>query len=177
MPNLLDEPIIDIKVKPLKPTKYKSRFKNVERVRNAKQKTARLIRENNYKIADWILNTKLPKNVSKTLPVKVQALIKLVKDSKYKSSIDIKPEPDKTDELSRESESAFKKNVVIYEMKILDEMDCLNQMQLLDSRKTELLVNKLEVLKGIKCNETIKVSLEKQGIADDTIIENSFTFT
>ena len=75
----------------------------------------------------------MPKNVSKTLPVKVQTLIKLVKDSKYKSSIDIKPE--QTDELSRESESAFKKNVVIYEMKILDEMDCLNQMQLLDSKK------------------------------------------
>ena len=134
MPNFLDEPLIDIKVKPLKLTKYKSRFKSVERVRNATQKTAKLIRENNYKIADWILNTKLPNNVSKSLTVDVQAFIKLVKNSKYNSSIDIKPEPDKTDELSRESESAFKKNVVIYEMKILDEMDCLNQMQLLDSR-------------------------------------------
>ena len=182
MANLLDEPLSDIKVKLLNSTKSKSRFNFVKWIRNAKLKTAQLIRENDYQIAEWILNMDIPDKISKTLPAKIQSLIKLVKNTKYKNSADIKP--DQTHEftieptkLSRESESAFKKNVVVYEMKVLDHMDCLSQMSLLDSRKTELLANQLEVLKGVKCNETIKVSLEKQGAVDDTIIENSFTFT
>ena len=40
-------------------------------------------------------------------------------------------------------------------MKILDKVDPLNQMMLLNERKTYLLNKRMIFLKGIKCNETL----------------------
>ena len=214
MPYLLNESLDDIKVKSLQPGKFRrSRFDVTKWVENAKLKTAKIIRENNNKLADWFLNVELPNSVVNTLPVKVRSLLNLVKKTKYKKVdiVDVNEssrssmnnnnnnnnktsnnnntelsqrskksklgKPIKLSELSKESESAFRKNVIVYDMNILNSMDCLSQMSQLESMKSKLLVDKLNVLKGIKCNETIRVFLEKQGAADDTIIENNFTFT
>ena len=61
-------------------------------------------------------------------------------------------------------------------MKVLDSKDPLNQMMLLNTRKTYLLEKKLNSLKGIKCNETLEVKFEKLG-SEGKMIEKSFTFT
>ena len=174
MTNLLDEPLKDINVKPMRPTKLKRRFNILNFVKNAKLKTtASLVKQNAKDIAEWILNMKISKTTSRILPNKIKNIIKLVNETNYLE----KPIFDRDAHLSRESESAFKRNIVVFDMKILNELDCLKQMELLNKRKSELLTEQLQVLKGIKCNETIKVSLEKQGFADGTTIENSFTFT
>ena len=61
-------------------------------------------------------------------------------------------------------------------MKILDNVDPLNQMNLLNQRKTYLLDKRLTLLKGIKCNETLEVKFEELG-SGGRMIEKSFTFT
>ena len=61
-------------------------------------------------------------------------------------------------------------------MKVLDNKDPLNQMMLLNDRKTYLLEKRLNLLKGVKCNETLEVKFEKLG-SDGQMIEKSFTFT
>ena len=61
-------------------------------------------------------------------------------------------------------------------MKILDIVDPLNQMILLNERKTFLLNKKLTLLKGIKCNETLEVKFEKLG-SGGRRIEKSSPFT
>ena len=46
---------------------------------------------------------------------------------------------------------------------MLNQDDLLNQMMLLNTRKTYLLDKRLNLLKDIKCNETLEVKFEKLG--------------
>ena len=78
--------------------------------------------------------------------------------------------------LSRKRESAFKNNAADYELTVESNKDPLEQMQLMTSEKTHLIYQKLDQLKGVKCNEMLEVIMEKQGADDETTIENSFTF-
>ena len=61
-------------------------------------------------------------------------------------------------------------------MKILDTADPLNQMLLLNPRKSYLINKRLNLLKAIKCNESVEVKFEKLG-SEGGMIEKSFTFT
>ena len=45
----------------------------------------------------------------------------------------------------------------------MDNVDPLNQMNLLNQRKTYLLNKRLIILKGIKCSETLDMKFEKLG--------------
>ena len=65
------------------------------------------------------------------------------------------------EKLSVKRNTAFKNNAIIYRMKILDTVDPLNQMILLNERKTFLLKKKLTLLKGIKCNENFGSEIRK----------------
>ena len=78
--------------------------------------------------------------------------------------------------LSVKKITAFKNNAIVYQMKVLDSKDPLNQMMLLNERKTFVLNKRLIQLKGIKCNETLEVKFEKLG-SEGRMIEKSFTFT
>ena len=49
-------------------------------------------------------------------------------------------------------------------------------MMLLTTRETYLLDKRLNLLKGIKCNETLEVTFEKLG-GEGKMIEKSFSFT
>ena len=62
--------------------------------------------------------------------------------------------------LSAKRITAFKNNAIIYKMKILHEVDPLNQMMILYKRKTYLLNKRVTLLKGVKCNETLEVKFE-----------------
>ena len=122
-------------------------------------------------IADWILNTEIKKL---KIPRKTKELVKLVMKSKYSDKpIEYKYSDDK---LSEKRNTAFKNNVIIYKLKVLNHDDPLKQMILLKERKTFLLNKRLILLKGIKCNETLEVKFEKLGIAEK-MIEKSFSFT
>ena len=129
-------------------------------------------------IANWILNTKIEKNQvqakAKSLPGKIKDLMKLVLKSKY-SDVEISHNYEK-EKLSVKRISAFKNDAIVYKMKVLDNKDPLNQMMLLNDRKTFLLNKRLIQLKGIKCNETLEVKFEKLG-SEGIMIEKSFTFT
>ena len=59
---------------------------------------------------------------------------------------------------------------------MLNRDDPLNQMMLLNTRKTNLLEKRLNTLKGIKCNETLEVTFEKLG-GEGGMIKKSFNFT
>ena len=78
--------------------------------------------------------------------------------------------------LSAKKITAFKNNAIIYKMKILDNVDPLNQMISLNERKTYLLNKRVRLLKGIKCNETLDVKFEKFS-SEGRMIEKSFAFT
>ena len=82
----------------------------------------------------------------------------------------------KKGKLSVKRISAFKNNAIVYKMKVSDNKDPLNQMMLLNDRKTFLLNKILIQLRGIKCNETVELKFEKLG-GENTMIEKSFTFT
>ena len=108
------------------------------------------------------------------LPEKTKEMITLVMGSKYSNKpINYNYSKEK---LSVKRNTAFKNNAIIYRMKILDIVDPLNQMILLNERKTFLLNKKLTLLKGIKCNETLEVKFEKLG-SGGKMIEKSFPFT
>ena len=129
-------------------------------------------------IANWILNTKIEKNQvpakAKSLPGKIKDLMKLVLKIKY-SDVEMSHNYEKG-KLSVKKITAFKNNAIVYQMKVLDSKDPLNQMMLLNERKTFLLNKRLIQLKGIKCNETLEVKFEKLG-SEGRMIEKSFTFT
>ena len=119
----------------------------------------------------WILNTEIKKL---KIPRKTKELVKLVMKSKYSDKpIEYKYSDNK---LSEKRNTAFKNNVIIYKLKVLNHDDPLKQMILLKERKTFLLNKRLILLKGIKCNETLEVKFEKLGI-EGKIIEKSFSFT
>ena len=169
--NLLDSLVPDINVPIMKPSKgawLKNWIKNAKcKMREASE----TIKRKSMQIAHWILNTKIMKSA---LPEKTKEMITLVMGRKYSNKpINYNYSKEK---LSVKRNTAFKNNAIIYRMKILDIVDPLNQMILLNERKTFLLNKKLTLLKGIKCNETLEVKFEKLG-SGGKMIEKSFPFT
>ena len=169
--NLLDTNVPEINVPIMalserKPSKT-NRFNSREWFQNA-------VRQTSLQIADWILNTgkkiieKLP------LPAKIKDLVELVMKSKYYKVPN--QNPNQNNKLSEKKNTAFKNNAIVYQLKILNRDDPLNQMMLLDTRKTYILDKQLNLLKGIKCNETLEVKFERLG-SKGQMIEKSFTFT
>ena len=142
--NLLDSLVPDINVPIMKPSKS-AWFKNW--IQNAKCKmreASETIKQRSMEIANWILK----RIVKSHLPTKIKELIKMVMDTKYSDEpISHKYSEEK---LSAKRITAFKNNAIIYKMKILDEVDPLNQIMLPNERKTYLLKKRLILLKGIK---------------------------
>ena len=169
--HLLDTAVPDINVPIMKTSERKptktNRFNSREWFQNA-------VRQTSLQIADWILNTgkkiinKLP------LPAKIKDLVELVMKSKYYKVPN--QNSNQNNKLSEKKNTAFKNNAIVYKLKVLNPDDPLNQMMLLNTRKTYLLDKRLNLLKGIKCNETLEVKFEKLG-SEGTMIEKSFTFT
>ena len=169
--NLLDSLVPDIDVPIMKPSKGVW-FKNW--IQNAKCKmheASETIKQRSMEIAYWILNKRI---VRSHLPTKIKELIKIVMETKYSDKHIIHKYSE--EKLSAKRITAFKNKAIIYEMKILDEVDPLNQMILLNERKTYLLNKRLILLRGIKCNETLEVEFEKLSSVGK-MIEKSFTFT
>ena len=167
---ILDSIVPDSGVPILKPKKI-SKFSINRWIDNAKIKISENIQQNSLKIADWILKTEVKKL---KIPPKTKKLMELVMKSKY-SDIPIKYKYS-DDKLSGKKNTAFKNNVIIYKLKVLNQDDLLKQMILLKERETFLLNKRLILLKGIKCNETLEVKFEKLG-SEGTMIEKSFSFT
>ena len=169
--HLLDTAVPDINVPIMKTSERKptktNRFNSREWFQNA-------VRQTSLQIADWILNTgkkiinKLP------LPAKIKDLVELVMKSKYYKVPN--QNSNQNNKLSEKKNTAFKNNAIVYKLKVLNPDDPLNQMMLLNTRKTYLLDKRLNLLKGIKCNETLEVKFEKLG-SEGRMIEKSFTFT
>ena len=128
------------------------------------------VKQTSLQLAHWILNTEIKEIKKLPLPAKIKDLIELVTKSKYYKV------PFQNNKLSEKKNTAFKNNAIVYKLKILNRNDPLNQMMLLDMRKTYLLDKRLNLLKGIKCNETLDVQFEKLG-GEGRMIEKSFTFT
>ena len=84
--------------------------------------------------------------------------------------------PNQSNKLSEKKNTAFKNNAIVYKLKVLSPDDPLNQMMLLNTRKTYLLDKRFNLLEGIKCNDTLEVKFEKLG-SEARMIEKSFTFT
>ena len=168
--NLLDSLVPDINVPIMKPSKP-IRFNLKKWIDNAKTKLSENVKRKSSQIANWILNPRIGKS---HLPAKIKELIKMVMGTEYSKKPII---PKYSDEkLSAKRITAFKNNAIIYKMKILDNVDPLNQMTLLNERKTYLLKKRLTLLKGIKCTETLDVKFEKLG-SGGRMIEKSFSFT
>ena len=169
--NLLDSLVPDINVPIMKPSRG-AWFKNW--IQNAKCKmheASETIKKRSMEIANWILNKRIVKSHS---PAKIKDLIKMVMGTEYSE----KPVIHKYSEenLSAKKITAFKNNAIIYKLKLLDNVDPLNQMILLKERKTYLLNKRVILLKGVKCNETLDVKFEKLG-SEGKMIEKSFSFT
>ena len=167
---ILDSIVPEINVPIMKPSRKKP-FKIKEWINNAITKISNQIKQKSMQIAEWILNAKIKKY---QVPSKIKNLVKLVLKSKY-SDVETSHNYEKK-KLSVKRITAFKNNAIVYKMKVLDSKDPLNQMMLLNDRKTYLLDKRLNLLKGIKCNETLEVKFEKLG-SGGQMIEKSFTFT
>ena len=166
--NLMDSDVPDIEV-PIMELSKRKRF-NIKWVEDAKTKLANKIKQKSKAIANWILNEEIKKTKKLPLPAKIEDLIKLVMKSEYSKKTF------KNNKLSVKKNTAFKNNAIVYQMKILDKNDPLNQMMKLNARKSFLLNKRLNLLKGIKCNETLEVKFEKLG-SEGRMTEKSFTFT
>ena len=169
--NLLDTNVPEINVpimelSEIKPSR-KNRFNFREWFQNA-------VRQTSLQIADWILNTGKKIITKLPLPAKIKDLVELVMKSKYHKVPS--QNPNQNNKLSEKKNTAFKNNAIVYKLKVLNPDDPLNQMMLLNTRKTYLLEKRLNLLKGIKCNETLEVKFEKLG-SEGQMIEKSFTFT
>ena len=169
--NLLDTNVPEINVPIMelserKPNKT-NRFNSRKWFQNA-------VKQTSLQIAHWILNT--GKKIIKKLPLpaKIKDLVELVMKSKYYKVPS--QNPNQNNKLSEKKNTAFKNNAIVYKLRILNRDDPLNQMMLLNTRKTYLLDKKLNLLKGIKCNETLEVKFEKLG-SEGVMIEKSFSFT
>ena len=167
---ILDSIVPEINVPIMKPSRKKP-FKIKEWINNATTKISNQIKQKSMQIAEWILNAKIKKY---QVPSKIKNLVKLVLKSKY-SDVETSHNYEK-EKLSVKRITAFKNNAIVYKMKVLDNKDPLNQMMLLNARKTYLLEKRLNLLKGVKCNETLDVKFEKLG-SEGQMIEKSFTFT
>ena len=108
------------------------------------------------------------------LPAKIKDLVELVMKSKYYKNPS--ENSNQNNKLSEKKNTAFKNNAIVYKLKVLNPDDPLNQMMLLNTRKTYLLDKRLNSLKGIKCNKTLEVKFEKLG-SEARMVEKSFTFT
>ena len=172
---ILDSIVPDINV-PIMKLSRKNPFNMEKWINKTTAKISKKIKQKSMQIANWILNTKIEKNQvpSKSLPVKIKDLMNTVLRSKY-SDVEISHNYEK-EKLSVKRISAFKNDAIVYKMKVLDNKDPLNQMMLLNDRKTFLLNKRLIQLKGIKSNETLEVKFEKLG-SEGIMIEKSFTFT
>ena len=169
--NLLDTNVPEINVPIMelserKPSKT-NRFNSRKWFQNA-------VKQTSLQIAHWILNT--GKKIIKKLPLpaKIKDLVELVMKSKYYKVPS--QNPNQNNKLSEKKNTAFKNNAIVYKLRILNPDDPLNQMMLLNTRKTYLLDKRLNLLKGIKCNETLEVKFEKLG-SEGVMIEKSFSFT
>ena len=167
---ILDSVVPEINVPIMKPSRRKP-FKIKQWINNAITKISNQIKQKSMQIAEWILNAKIGKY---QVPAKIKDLVKLVIKSKY-SDVEMSRNY-KKEKLSMKRITAFKNNAIVYKMEVLDNKDPLNQMMLLNERKTYLLEKRLNLLKGIKCNETLEVKFEKLG-SEGQMIEKSFTFT
>ena len=127
------------------------------------------IKQRSIEIANWILNTRIVKS---HLPANAKKLIGMVMGTKYC----VKPIIRKYSEekLNAIELTAIKNIEIIHKMKILDKVDPLNQMMLLNERKTFLLNERLILFKGIECNETLDMKFEKLG-SEGKMIEKSFS--
>ena len=165
--NRLDTIVPDINVpimkiserKPSKPNRFNSR----KWLQNAVNQTS-------LQIADWILNAEKEKIKKLSLPAKIKDLRELVMKSKYYKV------PFHNNKLSEKKNTVSKNNAIVYKLKVLNRDDPLNQMMLLNTRKTYLLDKRLNLLKGIKCNETLEIKFEKLD-GESRMIEKFFTFT
>ena len=167
---ILDSIVPDIDVPILKPKKI-SKFSINRWIDNAKMKISENLQRNSLNIADWILKTEIKKL---KIPPKTKKIMELVMKRKYSDKpIEYKYSDDK---LSEKRNTAFKNNVIIYKLKVLNHDDPLKQMISLKERKTFLFNKRLILLKGIKCNETLEVKFEKLG-SEGKMIEKSFFFT
>ena len=167
--NFLDSLVPDVPIIIMKPSKGVW-FKNW--IQNAKCKmheASETIKQRSMEIANWILNKRIVKS---HLPAKIKKRIKM--ETKYSD----KPIIHKYSEekLSAKKITALENKAIIHKMKILNNVDPLNQMMLLNERKTHLLNKRLILLKGIKCNETLEIKFEKLGSVGK-MMEKSFTFT
>ena len=178
--NLLDTIVpflLDINV-PIMELSRKKTFNMEKWINKTVTKISNKIKQKSMQIANWIFNTKIVKYQAlakaKSLPSKIKDLIKLVMKSKY-SDVEMSHNY-KKEKLSVKRSTAFKNNAIVYNMKVLDSKDPLNQMMLLNDRKAFLLNKRLIQLKGIKCNETLEIKFEKLG-SEGKMIEKSFTFT
>ena len=169
--NLLDTNVPEINVPIMelserKPSKT-NRFNSRKWFQNA-------VKQTTLQIAHWILNTGKKMIKKLPLPAKIKDLMELVMKSKYYKVPS--QNPNQNNKLSEKKYTAFKNNAIVYKLKVLNPNDPLNQMMLLNTRKTYLLDKRLNLLKGIKCNETLEVKFEKLG-SEARMVEKSFTFT
>ena len=146
--NLLDTIVPDINV-PIMELSRKKTFNMEKWINKTVTKISNKIKQKSMQIANWIFNTKIVKYQAlakaKSLPSKIKDLIKLVMKSKY-SDVEISHNY-KKEKLSVKRSTAFKNNAIVYNMKVLDSKDPLNQMMLLNTRKTYLLDKRLNLLK------------------------------
>ena len=131
--NLLYSMVPDINVPIMKPSKP-NRFNFEKWIDNAKTKISENVKRRSSQIANWILNTTIVKS---HLPAKIKELIKVIMETKYSDKPVI--HENSKGKLSAKRITALKNNAIIYKMKILDNVDHLNQMMLLNERKTYLL--------------------------------------
>ena len=109
-----------------------------------KRKYQKMFNCNSLKIADWILNAKIEKAEDSRRETK--ELMELAMKSKYYDKpIEYKYSDEK---LSQKRNTAFKNNVIIYKLKVLNHDDPLKQMMSLNERKTFLLNKRLILLRG-----------------------------
>ena len=104
------------------------------------------------------------------LPAKIKDLVELVMKRKYYKV------PFQNNTVSEKKNTAFKNNAIVDKLKLLNADDPLNQLMLHNTRKTYLLDKRLNLLKGIKCNETLEVKFRKL-CGEGGMIDKSFTFT
>ena len=143
--NLLDTNVPEINVPIMelserKPSKT-NRFNSRKWFQNA-------VKQTSLQIAHWILNTgkKIIKKLP--LPVKIKDLVELVMKSKYYKVPN--QNPNQNNKLSEKKNTAFKNNAIVYKLKMLNPDDPLNQMMLLNDRKTYLLEKRLEFTQRCK---------------------------
>ena len=127
------------------------------------------IKQRSMEIANWILNTRIVKSY---LPANVKNLIGLVTGTKYCVNPIIRKYSE--GKLNAKRITTLKNNAISHKMEILDKVDPLNQMMLLNKRKTFLLNENLILFKGIECNETLDMKFEKLG-GEGEMYEKSFS--